>query len=112
METKRRALHAGLLEGLAFLATILGCVYFAWWLYPNDLFGFAIGGAGLFLIAGLVFAFHGRCPVCRGIFTRKVLRKWYSHTGTRTENGRATSVKIYKGDFLCFRCGHRWTDFM
>jgi primosomal protein N' len=81
-------------------------------------FSFIVGG--LFLIGLVVFAFHARCPSCKGLFARKVLSKSYSHTATEQEttyehgtaHTRTVHRRIYHGSFRCHRCGHTWSGYM
>jgi hypothetical protein len=116
-----RRLHVGLIPAALMLAGTAFFIDLAVFLHPNDLFGFSIAGAVVMLIVFFVFGTHDRCPRCKGWFARWTLHKQYSHTSASTETvhdssggHRTVTVhrKIYRGDFLCQRCGLRWNDFM
>jgi hypothetical protein len=123
----RKTLHAGHAIGAAILAPLLGLVGLGWaaltggWEEAQGIAGLCFAGAVILLIGLAVYAFHDRCPACRGLLTRKVLSKTFSHSATSQETVSDSSGghrhvtvtrKIYTGSFRCRRCGHLWSGYM
>lgn len=112
-----KRLHSGYWQLVAFLAVIGGLVGAGLALRPNELSVLFFVAAGFPAMALPVWAFSDRCPRCRGVFTRKVVSRAFSHSvDTQSthhyagDHRTATTTRSYhQAAFVCRRCGLTWS---